>query len=260
LTAGNVNRKSSTSGFTLGELLVAIALVAILAAVIVPLFSSAREAGRMVRCASNMRQLADAFQLYLHDWGGCYPSPGGLVGNYNYWSQSGSGGLVPYVRCSGGIGTVWACPNLTEWTGPYPARSYSMNSYLRDPPDVEYPSCVSILKGMHESYLEDPRNTVLLFEGIPIPPPWPWPDAELYYIYRCGNWTCVRGWFTKTMPRRHAKDSWRPWHGSRSNFLFCDGHISSFTPNQYPKRPPYDTTNIWWVRKSAMAKKMAIWK
>jgi len=206
-----------------------------------------------------MRQLGQAMLLYVQDWSGYFPGPGGLRGNFNYWSQSGWGGLVPYVRRNGGLGTVWCCPNLTEWGGPHPPRSYGMNSYMREPPDVDYPGCVSLLRGLHETTLEAPSRTIMLFEGIPIMPAW---MDQLYYIYRCGNWTCARGYYPRSMPLLHTIESWRPWHNGRNNYVYCDGHLVSRRPGGKTTGSwsTYDEMYEWWVRKSVMAKKMAAWR
>ncbi len=60
--------------FTLIELLVVIGVIAILAAILFPVFASAKEAAKKTACLSNMRQLGTAFALYLHDSDGTYPS------------------------------------------------------------------------------------------------------------------------------------------------------------------------------------------
>jgi prepilin-type N-terminal cleavage/methylation domain-containing protein/prepilin-type processing-associated H-X9-DG protein len=54
-------------GFTLIELLVVIAIIAILAAILFPVFAQARESARQIMCASNMRQIGLAAQMYVTD-------------------------------------------------------------------------------------------------------------------------------------------------------------------------------------------------
>lgn len=63
-------------GFTLVELLVVIAIIAILAAILFPVFAQARMRANTVRCISNLRQLALAFQQYTQDNGGRMPPVG----------------------------------------------------------------------------------------------------------------------------------------------------------------------------------------
>ncbi|MGB7769936.1 MAG: prepilin-type N-terminal cleavage/methylation domain-containing protein [Verrucomicrobiia bacterium] len=61
------------SAFTLIELLVVIAIIAILAALLLPVLSSAKEAGRRIACLSNLRQLSLASQMYVNDNQSAYP-------------------------------------------------------------------------------------------------------------------------------------------------------------------------------------------
>jgi prepilin-type N-terminal cleavage/methylation domain-containing protein/prepilin-type processing-associated H-X9-DG protein len=60
-------------GFTLVELLVVIAVIAILAAILYPVFAVAREKARQTGCASNLKQIGTAVQMYLQDYDGTYP-------------------------------------------------------------------------------------------------------------------------------------------------------------------------------------------
>src|SRR5690242_18452995 len=58
------------SGFTLIELLVVIAIISILAAFLLPVFATAREAARGASCKSNLRQIGQALTMYRDDFDG----------------------------------------------------------------------------------------------------------------------------------------------------------------------------------------------
>src|SRR5579862_4938676 len=62
--------------FTLVEILVVIAVVAILAAILFPVFAQAREKSRQSACLSNMRQIAAGIAMYRQDWDGAGPFAG----------------------------------------------------------------------------------------------------------------------------------------------------------------------------------------
>ena len=55
------------SGFTLVELLVVIAVIAMLMAILLPALRKAKQLARRVVCGSNLRQLAKGWSLYLED-------------------------------------------------------------------------------------------------------------------------------------------------------------------------------------------------
>lgn len=61
-------------GFTLIELLVVISIIAILAAILFPVFARAREKARQTTCSSNQRQIAASVQMYVQDHEETYPN------------------------------------------------------------------------------------------------------------------------------------------------------------------------------------------
>ncbi|MDO8586324.1 MAG: type II secretion system protein [Armatimonadota bacterium] len=249
-----MNRRSR-SGFTLIELLVVIAVIGILAAILFPIFSRAKGMAQRVKCASNMRQLGVAFGMYCSEWDGLYPSPGGLTGERNYWSQSGWGGLTRYAgNRAGGFNTIWCCPYLKHWGSPFPVRSYSMNSYLRTPSDVAYPTGIRIKEPIRQDAVPSPKSTILLYEGALVIKPTPSTVPEYQtagiYVYRCGDWTCVKGWYNGPAPS--FPDGETPWHEDVNNYLYCDGHVKARPPGKHSSTYPqvsWDEAREWYVDK-----------
>src|SRR4051794_29698317 len=105
-------------GFTLIELLVVIAIIAILAAILFPVFAQAREAARKAACTSNLKQLGNAFMLYVQDYDETYPPIDYNDGSGTRWTWFQL--INPYVKAGlTGTGTskdqrksVFLCPDV----------------------------------------------------------------------------------------------------------------------------------------------------
>ncbi len=62
------------SGFTLIELMIVIAIIAILAAILVPNMVRARSRSQLTACTSNLRNIGTALEMYNVDFKGRYPA------------------------------------------------------------------------------------------------------------------------------------------------------------------------------------------
>src|SRR6266481_1218580 len=65
--------RAEKHGFTLVELLVVIAIIAVLVSILIPALNAAKERANRVKCASNLRQIDNAMQIYANDNKGQYP-------------------------------------------------------------------------------------------------------------------------------------------------------------------------------------------
>src|SRR6266478_657333 len=66
-------RRAYSTGFTLVELLTVIAIIAVLAAIVMPVFASVRGKARETTCVSNLRQIGLSIRMYAQDYDELYP-------------------------------------------------------------------------------------------------------------------------------------------------------------------------------------------
>ena len=160
-------------GYTLIELLIVITIIAILAAILFPVFAQVREDARRTTCASNMRQLGLAFLAYTQDFDDELPSvvsnpAADSVEGWIYYSdfQPGAtdapadfdvtrGNLYPYVKDR----RVYVCPDDT--LGAKTGLTYAENGCL-----IQFPSppAATSQAGTLLSSHQNPSSTLLLAE------------------------------------------------------------------------------------------------
>ncbi|MBI3118956.1 MAG: type II secretion system protein, partial [Candidatus Hydrogenedentes bacterium] len=104
-------------GFTLVELLVVMAIIAILMAMLLPALSRARESARKTTCASNLRQMGAIFQMFAQEHEGIWP-----LRHAPYWQNysptlncwSSFDGALLYPEYLSDVDIV-LCPSDSEW-------------------------------------------------------------------------------------------------------------------------------------------------
>ena len=111
------------SGFTLIEVLVVVAIIGVLAALLFPVFASAREKARASSCLSNYHQIGIAIQMYAQDSDDKTPANGGSFSGLIEDS-------VPYIRSS----AVFICPDDYDREEEKRAGSYRVPSLYQGKP------------------------------------------------------------------------------------------------------------------------------
>jgi prepilin-type N-terminal cleavage/methylation domain-containing protein len=82
----------NTSGFSLTELLVVIAIIVLLAALLFPVFSKAKDSSQAAPCMSNLRQVGVAWQLYSQSHNDLPPP---AIGNLILFDKT----VIPVLKC-----------------------------------------------------------------------------------------------------------------------------------------------------------------
>jgi prepilin-type N-terminal cleavage/methylation domain-containing protein/prepilin-type processing-associated H-X9-DG protein len=210
-TLGKTNR----FGFTLIELLVVVAIISILAAILLPVFVSARERARQIACLSNERQLGAAFVLYSQDNDEkLIPGTPQSASQGNGSGRAGwAGVLYPYVRDT----RVYDCPDDDTQAAQIGGESGYPLSYF-----VNFnTTATSFPGGMPLSALTAPPETVILTDDT---------GQITHLAARLLNPeetdSLFANYFVKTGGFPYDRHT-----GSR-DFLLADGHVRSLRPER----------------------------
>ena len=243
-----------------------IAIIAILAAILFPVFSQAKSAAKQTTCISNLRQLGTAFKLYASDYDDTDPSPGGKTMDpstglaetspqtswvawfkdpvTHYWEQS--GGIFPYVHQrdkTNNANSVFTCPQAapfrgavhssTDFRGSLGGQIYSMNDYVRASHPGEDSNGDTIPGCGWSGNMFDPAYAGGMNETAPVTP------AQLILLFESAqdldggvnrNGSPYFSSFGKSAQAPIPIGNPVRFHAGKSNFLFFDTHAKSASP------------------------------
>jgi prepilin-type N-terminal cleavage/methylation domain-containing protein/prepilin-type processing-associated H-X9-DG protein len=118
------------TAFTLVELLVVIGIIAVLAALLLPVLSKGKEAGRATVCVSNLHQIGIALQIYVDGNHNLLPVMRDRPSDTNVISTNALPSPDVVLRTEIGNTNVLRCPSDNQNVFEQSGSSYSWNSLL----------------------------------------------------------------------------------------------------------------------------------
>jgi prepilin-type N-terminal cleavage/methylation domain-containing protein/prepilin-type processing-associated H-X9-DG protein len=209
--------KNSQYAFSLIELLVVVAIVALLAGLAVPAVGSALESGERAKCAGHLRSLGAGINLYAADNNGRLP--GTSHSGTNYWIEELRGVLgTNYDRVRISPIDPRGAQRLAQG-----GTSYVMNARVNpeafanefgeiDPGEIVYDKL---------SRIPAPSRAILLFLASTNKGTAPSED------HICGDIMSWSGFRKETWPDAYGGTPGGDGTNGLSNYLFADGHVQT---------------------------------
>ena len=199
--------RRGAGGMTAIEMLIVVAVLAVLAALLMPAINAARQRAAATRCQNNLRQLGLAIRQYMNDNNNDLPphSDKSNPTNWKFWSSY----LRPYIPVTyqGNVKRMSLyCPNIdpTITTSNYTGYSFNGNFYKNDTKNQIF--APTRYAGQYPE------------SKLPIM----WEDVQIH----TKNWD---GGFPSATGGDGSNYEFAFRHNGKGYLLMLDGHVEAFT-------------------------------
>lgn len=225
-------------GFTLMELLTAIGIIAVLAALLFPAFTTARKSADGAKCAGNLRQIGAAVMAYAGENDGAFPR-GGYGGSgtlpLDPPATDGLGWLTDIYPYVGRERDVFVCPAGEEKSPTGTASWIRMPGMTINDPKYPMHYAYNAQLNTNVTFLRSSPNATLYVDKMISVPNLPGLPVVIDIVFQ-NNFLGYDNVFAAT-PSPTANQQFADRHNGRGNILWGDGSVSSMTYQEWAEAP-----------------------